>query len=214
MNVIILLSHIPFQISSSFTEEWVLGNSTEARIFCQINALFTGSTEAMNHVLALISVDRFFCLVKPLVHKKYFKPWLPSLMLAIVFIILLVQSVVDLVYDEAAYSPNINICLPLRNSGINIVIIWIILSAFPVVVIVVTTLWTFLSTHNFIKSDHQRWVDAIGSREEEARDIENNLHFVPKTDQKIVWNVQFAADITADVNDTSCVSDNTEQHYW
>ena len=158
VNMIILLSHIPFQISSSFTEEWLLGNSTEARIFCQINALFTGSTEATNFVLALISVDRFFCLVKPLVHKKYFKPWLSSLMLAIVFVILLAEAVVDLLYNEAGYmyNPKINICLPLQNANISITTIEIILSAFPVVVIVVTTLWTFLSTHNFIKSDHQR----------------------------------------------------------
>ena len=181
VNVTILLSHIPFQITNSFTEEWLLGNSTEARIFCQINALFTGSTEATNFVLALISwsVDRFFYLVKPLVHKKYFQPWLPSLMLAIVFVILLAEAVVDLLYNEAGYmyNPKINICLPLQNANIiSITTIGIILSAFPVVVIVVTTLWTFLSTHNFIKSDHQRRVDAIGSREEEARDIEDNLY--------------------------------------
>ena len=46
----------------------------------------------------------------------------------------------------------------------------------PVIIITVTTAWTFLSTCQFIKSNHRRRVDAIGSREEVAREMEDNLY--------------------------------------
>ena len=46
----------------------------------------------------------------------------------------------------------------------------------PVIIITVTTAWTLLSTCRFIKSNHRRRVDAIGSREEVAREMEDNLY--------------------------------------
>ena len=176
VNLDILLSFIPLQIINSFTEEWVFGNSKEGKILCQINGFFVGLGGATNHILALISVDRFFSLVKPLVYKQYFKPWLASLMLVIVFIIMLTQSVINIVYDRIEYGTIINVCVSLRNATLVITIYSAIVSVLPFIVIVVTTLWTFLSTHHFIKSDHQRQVDAIGSVAEEAREIQDNLY--------------------------------------
>ena len=176
VNLDILLSFIPLQIINSFTEEWVFGNSKEGKILCQINGFFVGLGGATNHILALISVDRFFSLIKPLVYKQYFKPWLASLMLVIVFIIVLTQSVINIVYDRIEYGTITNVCVSRRNATLVITIYSGIVSVLPFIVIVVTTLWTFLSTHHFIKSDHQRRVDAIGSVEEEAREIQDNLY--------------------------------------
>ena len=176
VNLDILLSFIPFQIINSFTEEWVFGNSKEGKVLCQINGVFTGFGGATNHILALISVDKFFSLVKPLVYKQYFKPWLASLMLAIVLVIVLTKMVVNIVYDRIDYDTIINVCIPIQNTTLVITIYTAIIAVFPFIVIVVTTLWTFLSTHHFIKSDHQRRVGIIGREEEEAREIEDNLY--------------------------------------
>ena len=45
----------------------------------------------------------------------------------------------------------------------------------PVITIAVTTVWTFISTHRFIRNDHQQRVDAIEAQEE-ALEIENDLY--------------------------------------
>ena len=175
VNLDILLSYIPLQIINSFTEEWVFGNSEEGKILCQINGFFTGLGGTTSYMLALISVEKFFYLVKPLVHKQYFKPWLPSLILAIAFIIVSTKTVMDLVFDRIDYDTIINVCIPVQNTTLLVTIYAAIIAVFPFIIIVVTTLWTFLSTHHFIKSDHQRQVDIVG-REEEAREIEDNLY--------------------------------------
>ena len=48
-------------------------------------------------------------------------------------------------------------------------------AAAPVIIITVTVVWTFISTHQFIRNDHQQRVDAIGTQEE-ALEIENDLY--------------------------------------
>lgn len=177
VNFMILLSYIPAQVITTFTEEWVFGRSEEERkAWCQINSFFTGSGETTNHILALISVDRFFVLVKPLIHKQYFKPWLSTLMLFIVFVIVTTQAAVDLALDRAEFGTAINICLPTREVGIVINIFSAIIAFMPIIAITITTVWTFVSTRRFIKSHHQQRIDAVGSKQEEAKEIENNLY--------------------------------------
>lgn len=67
VNLVILLSYKPSQIATTFAGEWIFEDT-----LCDVNGFFTGSDKATVHVLALISVDRFLFLVKPLVHKQYF----------------------------------------------------------------------------------------------------------------------------------------------
>ena len=177
-NLAMLLSHIPVQVVTMFTEEWVFGSTDEERkVLCQINGFFTVSSGyAELYMLAIISVDRFFFLVKPLIHKRYFKPWLSCLLLLLVATIFCILSVLDVVFDRVEYFQPVNLCLPTRFVGLALAVCSVAAIAVLIIIIVVTTVWTFLSTHQFIRSDHQRRVDAIGSREEVAREMEDNLY--------------------------------------
>ena len=50
-----------------------------------------------------------------------------------------------------------------------------IITVAPVITIAVTTVWTFISTHQFIRDNHQQRVGAIGTQQE-AIEIENDLY--------------------------------------
>lgn len=176
VNLMILLSFNPAQLATTFTGKWGFGDVETSRVLCQINGFFTGLCDTINHVLALISVDRFFRLVKPLVHKQYFTPWVSVFMLCTVFVIVVTQSVVNLALGRIEYAKLLSVCVPHRNIGIAVTVSVVMVQVMPFVVIVVTTAWTFCSTHNFIRGDHLRRTDAIGSKEPVARVIEDNLY--------------------------------------
>ena len=172
VNLTILLSYIPIQVVTTFT-----GFESAEKILCSINGfLTTTSGFATNYILAIISVDRFFFLVKPLFHRQYFKPKFSVSLLVAMFVALVLHQSTNIAYDRYIYIANVNFCISARYVGVGIVILSNIVTVIPVIIITVTTAWTFLSTCRFIKSNHRRRVDAIGSREEVAREMEDNLY--------------------------------------
>ena len=90
VNVVTLMSLIPVQIVTTSAEEWVFGSTTkEKELACAIIAYFTSiSFKTASYSLAIISVDRFIFLVKPLVHKRYFKPVPSAVALAVIMLCL------------------------------------------------------------------------------------------------------------------------------
>ena len=139
------MSLIPVQIAVTSAEEWVFGSTaSEKELACAIVVYFTiisFKTASYSLKLATISVDRFVFLVKPLVHKRYFKP---------------VPSAVALVVYQAIFSgfnQGLLLCHPKDINGhpILAVINGTVIVA-PVIVIAVTIVWTFISTHQFIRN--------------------------------------------------------------
>ena len=175
-NVIQLVSLIPVQITVISAEEWVFGSTTEEKeLACAINAYFTGlSFRTASYSLATISVDRFVFLVKPLVHKRYFKPVPSAVALVVIMLLLAIHRVILLAFGRAVFNQNALICHS-QSPYIYIALINSIITVAPVITIAVTTVWTFISTRRFIRNDHQQRVDAIGTQEE-AVEIENGLY--------------------------------------
>ena len=178
VNLMVLLSQIPVEVVTTFTEEWVFGSTEEERkILCQVNGFFTNlSSFATSYILAIISVDRFILLVKPLAHKRYFKPRLSLGIIVATSIGLVIHQSINIALDRYEFNIALFFCSPTRFVGLSIAVLALIVLAIPFIIIIITTVWTFLSTHRFIRSDHQRRVDAIGTREEEAKEIEDNLY--------------------------------------
>ena len=176
VNLIILLSQAPVQIITISFEEFIFGSTTKERdLSCAIIAYFTTvSSVAAYYMLALISVDRFLLLVKPLIHKQYFKPWL---LLVVIGLIVASMPLVQVTTGDPEFGRHIYLCMPpYRYITPAVPIINMVVILTPVVTIAVTTVWTFVSTRRFIKSDHQRRVDAIGNREEVSKEVEDNLY--------------------------------------
>ena len=178
VNVAALIFIIPVQITTISAEEWVFGSTTEEKeLACIISSCFTGiPVRATIYSLATISVDRFLFLVKPLVYKRYIKPVTSAIAMVAILLCLGAYQVVAVSFDEAEFNLGIPLCIISIQSAHPILIaVGIIVIVAPVIVIAVTTVWTFISTHQFIRNDHQQRVDAIGTQEE-AVEIENDLY--------------------------------------
>ena len=172
VNLMILLSFIPFQAVNTFTNI----ASTED-VICKINGFLTGlSGYATNYALAVVSVDRFLLLVKPLIHKQYFKPKLSVGILVAVLVGLLMHQSTNVAFNRYEYDPAAFFCAPTRFVGIGIALLTAVVIVTPFIAIIVTNVWTFISTHQFIKTDHERRLDALGTKEVQARELEDNLY--------------------------------------
>ena len=150
MNLVVLLSYIPAHMVTVFTEEWVFGrNEEEKRIECQINGFFTEfSLYGSIYILALISVDKFFLLVKPQTHKDNFTPMSSCLMLLLTFAISTIQPIIDIALDRIEFGEATGVCLPTRDQDFFITAS-LLVTLTPIVTIGVTTVWTFLFTNQF-----------------------------------------------------------------
>ena len=105
VNLTILLSYIPIQVVTTFT-----GFESAEKILCSINGFFTSvSGVATNYILAIISVDRFFFLVKPLFHQQYFKPKFSVSLLVAIFITLVLYQSTNIAYDRYIYISQMSI---------------------------------------------------------------------------------------------------------
>ena len=175
-NVIQLVSLIPVHIVVTSAEEWVFGSTIEEKeLACVIDAYFTGlSFRTVSYSLATISVDRFVFLVKPLMYKRYFKPVPSAVALAVIVLLLAVHQAILIAFGRAVFNQGVLLCHPI-TPYIYLILINMIITVAPVITIAVTTVWTFISTHRFIRNDHQQRVDAIGTQEE-AIEIENDLY--------------------------------------
>ena len=175
-NMIALVSLIPVQIVVTAAEEWVFGSTTsEKELACAVVAYFSSiSFKTASYSLATISMDRFVFLVKPLVHKRYFKPVSSAVALAVIMVFLTVHQAVVIGLSGAGFGRGVLLCHPVMVHPI-VRVIDMIVTAAPAIVIAVTTVWTFISTHRFIRNDHQQRVEAIGTQQE-AIEIENDLY--------------------------------------
>ena len=177
-NMITMVSLVPVQIVATSAEEWVFGSTASEKEFaCAVVSYFTSiSIKTPSYSLATISVDRFVFLVKPLVYKRYFKPVPSAVALVVIMLCLVVYQAVFSSLDTAVFNQGLLLCHPKDINGPPILaVINGTVNAAPVIVIAVTTVWTFISTHRFIRNDHQQRVDAIGTQEE-AVEIENDLY--------------------------------------
>ena len=105
MNLTILLSYIPIQVVTTFT-----GFESAEKILCSINGFFTSASGfATNYTLAIISVDRFFFLVKPLFHQQYFKPKFSVSLLVAMFVVLVLYQSTNIAYDRYIYISQMSI---------------------------------------------------------------------------------------------------------
>ena len=135
--------------------EWVFGvNQMQKEVFCKLNGCLNSIILFIRHdMLALISIDRFLFIVKPLVHKQYFRPKHAAIVMVASWIILALFSVISLFTSGYAFYAPIYICLPRFDF---IIILTVLIQVIVILVISITSTWTFLFTRNYLKSHHER----------------------------------------------------------
>ena len=159
VNILILMSGLPVQIITTAAGDWIFGDSPKVQqLSCDINAYFVGlSTLAVYYILAMISADRFFYLVKSLVYKKYFRPRFTMLVLVSTMVFLALYAAMCISLGPSYFSPITLLCVPpLEFVSYVISLLTACVVIVPVIIIAVTTVWTCLFTHQFIKKSHKR----------------------------------------------------------
>ena len=166
-NLVLSSLFIPFTVISAAAGEWIFGRTEEEKeATCKfVGFIFAFAVGLSIHTLALISFDRFLLIVKPFIYKQYMKTWTAAL---IVLILWIVAALLDITpffgFGEYAFAQSTASCLPLWSGQMGYVVFFSIISIVPFTTIIVTSLWTFIFTKNFIKRQNESTVTSEQQR--------------------------------------------------
>jgi hypothetical protein len=158
-NLIMCVFFMPFTIISIIAGGWIFVAEDEYKLmFCQFVGFIFAFCCGLNiHLLALISFDRFLFIVKPLLYRKYMtiKVAIPTII--ILYITIAVGSTTPFYgLGQYEYSGYVSSCVPRwLNNNTDYVIYMTGGNIVPFVVIGITTVWTILHTHLFLRRRHK-----------------------------------------------------------
>ena len=153
-NLLLTVLFMPFTIITAAAGEWIFGRTDEERdgVCTFVGFVFAYGVGLGVHTVALISLDRFLLIVKPLFYRKYMTSKAGVIALTIVWVyafILVVPTFFG--FGRYALSTSTASCIPIWVGQTNFVIYIIVLGLVPSSVILITSLWTFCFTRKFIK---------------------------------------------------------------
>lgn len=146
---------MPFTVGATARSRWIFGESLEEKnVICQlVGYMFWYSILLVAMTLAAVSVDRFVFIVRPLVHKKYFKPRIACIAVVVVWVTCAgLSSTPFYGLGEFEYSKSVGTCD--MNVEYRFVILFSIIIALIVGTIAVTSIWTYCFTKRFL-DQHQ-----------------------------------------------------------
>uniref|UniRef100_A0A1X7TTT3 G-protein coupled receptors family 1 profile domain-containing protein n=1 Tax=Amphimedon queenslandica TaxID=400682 RepID=A0A1X7TTT3_AMPQE len=101
--------------------------------------------------LAAISFDRFLFIVKPLLHKRFMRPWVALTLTIVIWILSAVLSCTPFYgLGNFGFTASIGLCIPLLVKGGFVILAFTIL-ILSLLIIVITSLWTFFFTWWFLR---------------------------------------------------------------
>lgn len=151
-NLIMTVFCMPFTAISAAMGGWIFGNTdAQKQSVCTfVGFMFGLSVGFSTHTLALISVDRFLFIVKPLVYIKYMKLKTALAIIACLYPTLtLINSTPLFGLGHIKYSIRVSSCLPVWSGHTDYVIFFSVISIIPYSTILITSAWTFVHTNNF-----------------------------------------------------------------
>ena len=101
-------------------------------------------------MLAFISIDRFFNIVKPLVHKHYFKPKYVAIVMVSLWLVILLVATTPFFATGTEYTAVTSVDYICYDMGVLRYVVAVII-VIDMVIVAVTSSWTFLFTRNFLK---------------------------------------------------------------
>lgn len=165
-NLTMSVLFMPFTFIAAAAGHWVFGATPEQKQgVCQfVGFVFGYCTSVSVHTLAVISLDRFLFIVKPMLHKKVMKPWVAWLFVLTILAFGIIFNITPFVgLGQYAFASSSASCLPVWAGNRDYVIYVLVVSTLPLGIIVVTTLWTFIFTRSFIRNHYR----SSGHNEEE-----------------------------------------------
>ena len=154
-NLMIALINMPSNIITAANGEWIYGNTIkEKTASCQLMGFVFSCFCCVTIVtLAIISIDRFLFIVKPLFYRKFLNTPVAVTIIVGVWIISALVCVPPLfgfgsTYEFDAYSAG---CAISWTADRGYITMTLILAAGCIATVVVTTLWTFFYAKKFIQ---------------------------------------------------------------
>ena len=167
-----VLFMLPYVIAAA-AGGWIYGSTDSQREATCITAAFVFSyTVSLSlTTLAAISFDRFLSIVKSDLHSKWMKQKLVLAIVALIWVYALFLAVPIFIGNTGgnrnyAYSEASGVCLPWLIGKQAYAIFFSIATLFPIGVIVVTAIWTFVFTKKFILRDYKRRKSTVSGKKE------------------------------------------------
>ena len=152
-NLVSVLVYLPMTAIATGAGEWIFGSTLEER---EATCVFVGLIFWLNvfvttATLAAISFDRFLFNVKPHLHKRFMRSWVAlTLTITIWMLSVLLLTLPLLGFGEYMHSFSYGQCITLLSSRVLVGSTLTIMLIF-VIVIAVTSIWTFYFTCRFIR---------------------------------------------------------------
>ncbi|XP_011407195.1 PREDICTED: free fatty acid receptor 3-like [Amphimedon queenslandica] len=153
-NLLDALVYLPMTTVATGAEEWIFGSTFEQR---KATCLFSGVIfwfilYVTVAVLAAISFDRCLFIVKPYFYKRFMKPWV-ALIIAVIpwMIIALIMMLPFVGFGEYGYQFDYGPCYITFENNMGFVIFRFATLFTFIIVIIVTSIWTFCFTRRFIR---------------------------------------------------------------
>ena len=149
-----VLVYLPMTTVATGAEEWIFGSTFEQRratcVFSGIILLFI--LYVTTAVLAAISFDKCLFIVKPYFYKRFMKPWVALTITIALWSIIAFIFILPLVgFGDYSYGIYFGPCyVGFLENIVYAVGIFCLLAIF-IITIIVTSVWTFCFTHNFIR---------------------------------------------------------------
>ena len=158
-NVFLVIAYMPSVVITASAGEWVLGSSPEQKNgTCQfMGFIYLYAYYMITFTLTLISVDRFLFIVKPHFYKRFMKTWVAVAMILAVSLLSGILCIFNVIgigsYEFEIFTAA---CIPQWPSNIAYLTFILLLLLGCVAIIIITTVWTFCFTRNFIKKTKDR----------------------------------------------------------
>ena len=146
-HLVLNLLYLPFIIIGLAAGEWIFGSSIdeEKRGTCYfVDFIIWWMVGVISMTLDAISFDRFLFIVKPHLHKRFMRPWVALTLTIAIWILAAVLNIVH-IFGFHLY------CLSSSPDGFGPVVYIILLSVIILVIIFITSLWTFCFARSYFK---------------------------------------------------------------
>ena len=158
-NIFLVIAYMPSIVITASAGEWILGDTPEQKNgTCQLMGfIYLYSYYIITFTLTLISIDRFLFIVKPHLHKRFMKTWVAVILILAVSLLSLVLCTFNVVgigsYEFEIFTAA---CIPQWPENVAYLTLILMVLFSCVAIIIVTTLWTFCFTRNFLKRTKDR----------------------------------------------------------
>ena len=158
-NLLIVFFVMPFSILTCSSGEWLLGDTLSQKLAsCKANAYTNMSIQIIATLsLVLLSLDRYFFIVKSFAYEKYMTSNKAVLIVIISWILGPALSSPPLYgLGMTEFSTSIGICIPSFNNAPGLSIYILLMTLLFIGSIVVTSTWTFCYARKYLKERNTR----------------------------------------------------------